>query len=96
MNFKDVFDKVGEKVALEAMNFISDLIVLGLNNWPEDKELELKGLLGTGYVVFDIFIEQMAAQTETPFDDKLVSEFKEAFEEKAKALGMELPNLDAD
>lgn len=48
------------------------------------------------YPVMDTVIENYAAKTKTPLDDKAVKEIKELQEELAIEGGYELPNIDDD
>lgn len=48
------------------------------------------------YPVVDTILENWAAKTKTPLDDKTVDELKELQEELAAEGGYELPNLDDD
>jgi len=85
-----------ETIAKIVLEPLDKLVKYGLDNWKEKDEADLKAHLITLYVYFDVFFQDMALETETGIDDKIVSEIMQGIEAKAKELKLELPNLDQD
>lgn len=85
-----------ETIASIILEPLDKLVKYGLDNWKEKDESDLKAHLLTLYVYFDVFFQDLAEQTETKIDDKIVLEIMQGIEAKAKELGLELPNLDQD
>jgi hypothetical protein len=52
--------------------------------------------LASAYAPTDVYLEEVVAKTETEIDDKVVALVKTVYEEEARDLGLELPNLDDD